>query len=101
MINRIDGYMDAELKQTKEENRKLKEELLRLEINKRKLNLKFSNIIDKPGENAAECERQVIKMLHVCGLPLNPMSITKAYRIRISTTKKSIIQWNLPFSLNV
>ena len=74
-----------ELKRARHENIALKEELLHQETQKRKSNLKFSNIIDKLGETAEECENQVLSMLRTCGYEIDTLSITKAYRIGVLT----------------
>ena len=80
-VREVEENLHIELQKTKEENNDLKEQLLKLESHKRKQNLKFSNIIDKLGETADECERQVLKMLQTCGITLTSQSITHAYRI--------------------
>lgn len=96
-ITEVEEKLSAELERTKDENKLLKEELLKLETHKRKMNLKFSNIIDKQGETADECERQVLKMLQMCGLPMNTLSITHAYRVGFITKETPFRQMIVGF----
>ena len=77
----------TELQQKTQENKALKEELLRVEIHNHKLNLKLSNMPDKLNETAQECEKQVLRMLEHCGIPMTPLSITTAYRLGYITKR--------------
>lgn len=76
------------LEKSKNETKILKEELLTVEKRERRLNLKFINIPDRRGETPAECERAFLNALNKSGIPINPLSITKAYRIGVITSKR-------------
>ena len=51
----------TELQQKTQENKALKEELLRVEIHNQKLNLKLSNMLDKLNETAQEFEKHLLE----------------------------------------
>ena len=73
--------LKQDLKRSKDQNNIMQEELLRNELQRRKLNLKFSNVIDKQGETSEECEWNFLQMLKKSDLALGPLCITRAYRI--------------------
>ena len=51
----------------------------------KKVKFKIYNVTDKRGESPEDCEWIFLQMLGKCGLALDPLCITRAHRIGVST----------------
>lgn len=76
--------LSQDLKSTMDQNTLLQKESLRIRIQHRK----FTNVIDKREETQEESEWNFLQMYRKCGLPLDPLCITRAYRIGVSTHRR-------------